>query len=257
MGYEIDPVAEFGMMELAFQCLDFILKGKPKPELIKDKVNYQVMGTNEWKHSPNFEKINNDTITFYLNEKTLTHQKPEKEFFETQIVDFKDRENQNNFYTPEIIFDSLDVIGGLVYMSPPFEMESYMNGSFSGNLFATINKRDMDISLALYELMADGKYFFITRYLGRASYSGDNSSRALLNPDQKESIPFDNTRFFSKQIQKGSRLVAFLNINKQPFEIINYGSGKEVSDESILDAGEPLQIKWHNDSYIKIPVRKD
>jgi hypothetical protein len=48
-----------------------------------------------------------------------------------------------------------------------------------------------------------------------------------------------------------------LNINKHPFEIINYGSGKLVPDETIKDAGEPLQIKWHNDSFIKIPVWKN
>lgn len=45
--------------------------------------------------------------------------------------------------------------------------------------------------------------------------------------------------------------------NKHPFEIINYGSGKPVSEETIKDAGDPLQIKWHKDSFIKIPIWKD
>jgi len=52
MGYEIDSVANISMMDLAYGWLDYILKGKPKPELLKDKVNFQVMGTNTWKHSP-------------------------------------------------------------------------------------------------------------------------------------------------------------------------------------------------------------
>ena len=72
MGYEIDSVANISMEKLAYDWLDFILKGKPKPELLKDKVNYQVMGTNEWKHSPSFQKINNDTLTLYLT-RTLPH----------------------------------------------------------------------------------------------------------------------------------------------------------------------------------------
>jgi hypothetical protein len=37
---------------------------------------------------------------------------------------------------------------------------------------------------------------------------------------------------------------------------LNYGTGKEVSDETILDAKEPLKIKWYNDSFVKIPVLK-
>ncbi len=257
MGYEIDSVANVSMRALAYDWLDYVLKGKPKPELLKDKVNYQVMGTNEWRHAPNLQIISNDTLTFYLDNKSLIAQKRKKETFEKQIVDFKDRETQNNFYTPEIIFDTLDASNGLVFTTEPFQKEFTINGSFTGNLWATINKKDMDVSLALYELMPDGRYFFLTRYVGRASYAKDNSKRQLLKPNKKENIPFDNTRFVSKEINKASRLVILLNINKHPFEIINYGSGKPVSEETIQDAGESLHIKWHNDSYIKIPVWKN
>lgn len=257
MGYDIDSVANINMMELAYQWLDYVLKGKPKPELLKNKVNYQVMGTNEWRHAPSLQSINNDTLTFFLNGETLDTGKPKMKEAKKQAVDFKDRESQNNYYTPEIVFDSLDASNGLIFMSKPFEKEFSMNGSFTGNLFATINKKDMDVSLALYELKPDGKYFFLTRYVGRASYAKNNSKRRLLTPNKKENIPFDNTRFVSKQISKGSRFVILLNINKHPFEVINYGSGKPVSEETINDAGEPLQIQWHNESFIKIPVWKN
>jgi putative CocE/NonD family hydrolase len=257
MGYDIDSVANINMMDLAYQWLDYIMKGKPKPEILKDKVNYQVMGTNEWRHAISLQEINNDTLTFYLDHKTLATQKSKIKGFEKQTADFKDRENQNNYFTPEIIFDSLDASNGLIFTSRPFEKDFTINGSFTGNLFTTINKKDMDVSLALYELMPNGKYFFLTRYVGRASYAKDNTRRQLLHPNKKESIPFNNTRFISKKISKASRLVILLNINKHPFEIINYGSGKPVSVETIKDAGEPLQIKWHNESFIKIPIWKN
>ena len=115
----------------------------------------------------------------------------------------------------------------------------------------------MDISIAFYELTADRKYFFLTRYIGRASYSKDNSKRTLLKPNEKETISFSNTHLISKKISKGSKLVILLNINKHPFEIINYGSGKNVADETIKDANEPLLIKWYSDSYIKVPIWKN
>ncbi len=257
MGYEIDSVANISMMNLAYDWLDYVLKGKPKPELLKDKVNYQVMGTNEWKHTSTLEKINNDTLIFYLDKTSLKSSKPKKKEFQKQTVDFKDRENQNNYYTPEIIFDTLDASNGLVFTTDTVHKEFTINGSFLGNLWVTINKKDMDVSMALYELMPNGKYFFLTRYVGRASFAKNNSKRQLLQPNKRENIPFENTRFVSKNINKGSRLVVLLNINKHPFEIINYGSGKPVSEETIKDAGEPLQIKWHNDSFIKIPIWKE
>lgn len=257
MGYEIDSVADTSMMELAYEWLDYILKGRRKPELLKDKVNYQVMGTNVWRHAATLQETSNDTLSFYLDHKTLSVRKPKKNGFEKQTVDFKDRENQHNYFTPEIIFDTLDASNGLIFSSKPFEKDFLISGSFTGELLATINKKDMDVSLALYEQMPDGKYFFLTRYVGRASYAKDNAKRQLLRPGKKESIPFCNTRFISKKISKGSCFVILLNINKHPFEIINYGSGKPVSGETIQDAVEPLQIQWHHDSHIKIPVWKD
>ena len=262
MGYQIDSVANVSMGELAYQWLDYILKDGEKPAILKNKINYQVMGTNEWKHVATINEMNNDTLTFYLGDNktgdtySLLNQKPKKQNSINQTVDFKDRENQNNYYTPNIIFDTLDASNGLVFTTKPFDKEFSINGSFTGSLLASINKKDVDISMALYELMPDGKYFFLARYVGRASYAKTNSKRQLLTPNQKEIIPFNNTRLVSKKINKGSRLVILLNINKHPFEIINYGSGRDVNDETMKDAKEPLQIQWYNDSFIKIPVWK-
>ena len=47
-----------------------------------------------------------------------------------------------------------------------------------------------------------------------------------------------------------------LGINKRPDREINYGTGNDVSEESIADGKIPLKIRWYNDSYIEIPVRK-
>jgi len=256
MGYDIDSVANISMQDLAFQWLGYILKDGKKPDILKDKVNYEVMGANEWKHVSSLDKMNNDTLKFYLNNYLLDSKQPKQKSYLSQTIDFKDRNSQNNYFTPTIVFDTLDASNGLVFSTKSFEKDLTINGSFAGSLSTTINKKDMDVSMALFELRADGKYFFLTRYIGRASYAKDNSKRTLLKPNQKEIILFSNTHLVSKKIAKGSKLVILLNINKHPFEIINYGSGKNVADETINDAKEPLQIKWYNDSYIKIPVWK-
>ena len=52
----------------------------------------------------------------------------------------------------------------------------------------------------------------------------------------------------------GSRLVVVLSIIKQADMQINYGTGKDVSDESIADATVPLQIKWFGGSFIDVPI---
>ena len=45
-----------------------------------------------------------------------------------------------------------------------------------------------------------------------------------------------------------------LGILKSPGQQINYGTGKDVSDETIADAGAPLSVTWFGDSYIELPV---
>jgi len=256
-GYAIDPVAKVSMRNLAFDWLDWILKDAPKPKLLKDKVNFQVMGTNSWMHKPSIDAMSDERLRLYLDEGRLVNQNPESKSFMPQTVDFTDREDMNNYFHPSLIIDSLDASNGTVYKSEPFEDEFIINGAFTGELAAVINKLDMDLSMSFYEQLADGRYFFLSRYLGRASYANDNTRRKLLIPGNKETIPLNASHIISKKINKGSRLVVVLNVNKHPFEIINYGSGKQPAFETINDAGEPLEIHWYNDSYIEIPVWKD
>jgi hypothetical protein len=105
--------------------------------------------------------------------------------------------------------------------------------------------------------MPDGRYFHLSYTIGRASYSHDITRRTLLEPNKIESIPFSNTHLVSKRLSKGSRILVYINVNKNPFSELNYGTGKPVSEESIKDADEPLMVKWYNDSYVKIPIWKD
>jgi len=60
----------------------------------------------------------------------------------------------------------------------------------------------------------------------------------------------------SRRLSKGSRLVILLDVNKNSFAQLNYGTGKDVSDESIADATTPLQVRWRNDSLIVVPFSK-
>jgi hypothetical protein len=60
----------------------------------------------------------------------------------------------------------------------------------------------------------------------------------------------------SHQLQAASRLVLVLSVIKEPGRQINYGTGKDVSDEALQDARIPLEIKWSGNSYIELPVAR-
>jgi predicted acyl esterase len=223
-----------------------------------------LMGANEWRHTPTLEKMSNQTLTLYLTEGKasgnyyrLNKTKPTKTGFLEQTVNFADRETLNGAYYPWLIVGKpLDLSPGYLYVSEPFDEPVSINGTFAGEIKAVINKKDMDFNVTLYELMPDGKPFQLSYFIGRASYAGDMTVRRLLTPGKVESIPFDRTHMVSRRLSRGSRLLVAVDINKSPFEQINYGTGKDVSDEDIRDAQIPLKIKWRNDSYVKIPIWK-
>ena len=263
-GYTVDPHALINTKQITYQWFDYILRNGPKPPMLKDKINYQVMGADEWRSAPSIDKMSNGSMTFYLannntgNPHLLSAKKPAKKGFLQQDVDFKDRIIVNNFeyYPSPIIQKEVDMTDGFVFLSEPLNESLLVNGAFLGNIKASINKRDFDFGITLYEVMPDGQYFHLSYTIGRASYAWDITKRRLLTPNKIESIPFSNTHLVSKQLQKGSRLVVKITVNKNPFSQLNYGTGKDVSDETIDDATEPLWVKWFNDSYIKIPIWK-
>lgn len=173
-------------------------------------------------------------------------------------VNFADRTSMNSYYYAfRLNWDDLNNGGGVLYKSNPLSEDIEFTGSFSGQMNVAINKKDMDYSAVLFEQMPDGKYFYLTYFMGRASYSNDFTQRQLLIPNKKVALPFVNSYFTSRKLSKGSKLVLIVNVNKSSSEQINYGTGKDVNDETMSDANEPLRIKWYNDSFIKIPIWKN
>jgi predicted acyl esterase len=260
-GYNMDKAAHISIDNIIYDWFNYILKDGEKPEIIKDRVNYQVMGTNQWAHSSTIESMADSHLKLYLNlnesnkglkiaqnpSLNLTHKE--------QVIDFKDRTTINNSIRFNILNKKVDQGGGIKLVSEPFEESFDISGMFSGTLNVEINKKDMDFVVVLHELLPNGQYFKLSHFKGRASYLSSSTNRQLLTPQKKEKLMFSNTHIVSKRIMKGSRLVVVINGNKNQHDQINYGTGKVVNDESIADAEEPLRIKWFNDSFINIPIR--
>jgi predicted acyl esterase len=261
-GYTIDPVAHFDTPNLTFQWFDYVLKGGAKPAILQDKINYQVMGANAWKHAPSIEKMSEQMLTLYLTSTRVGNfyqlaAKPPAAASVKMIVDFADRTAvSTNTYPSEIVTRDLSLSQGLAFISDPFDAPISVNGLFSATLRTIINKKDLDIVMALYEVMPSGEYFHLSDTVARASYAKNMTKRQLLAPHKVETITLDKTLLVSRQLSKGSRLLLVLDVNRGPFAQVNYGTGKDVSDESIADAKEPLRVEWLKGSYVKVPVSR-
>ena len=262
-GLELDPVAKIDLVDLRYEWFDYIFKGAAKPSLLQDKVNYEVVGANVWKHAPSLAAMANGTLKLHFTAAVsggayhLSQAKPAADTSVDLRVDFADRSDVDRHSVGGGMVDTaVDTWNGIELVSDPLPQAIETSGLFAGHLEFISNKKDFDFEIDLYEQTAAGKYDFLTSYWTRASYAADRTHRQLLTPGQRQQLSFESNRLMSRQLQPGSRLVVVLSVIKDPGRQINYGTGNGVSDETIADAKEPLQIKWFGESYIVFPVVK-
>ena len=260
-GYAIDPAAMMDTQQVTFEWMDHVFRGTPRPGLLRDRINHQVMGANLWRHASSVDAMSQERRTLYLSAAKAgdTHALSERPDAPAtallQVVDFADRETSlGDHYPDPVVGKTLDGSSGLLFESAPFDTAVEVSGIFSGELHVTTDRRDLDFSVTLYERMPSGELFHLSYFLGRASHADDMRVRRLLTPGRRTVVRFDRARMTSRRLQPGSRLVAAVTVNKNPRAQVNHGSGKDVSDEDIRDAGPPMRVQWHTDSRIHIPL---
>jgi uncharacterized protein len=260
-GYTIDPVAQFDTLAVTFQWFDHVLRGGPLPAVLKDRINYEVMGANVWRHAPSLEKTHDETLKLYLGTAragdyyALTRERPAKPSGLTQTVNFADRSTASSpTYPAEILSTKLDRPSGFAFVSTPFSAPVAVTGLISADLKLVTNKKDLDIAMVFYELTPTGHFFHLADIVQRASYARDATERHLLEPGKVESVPIRPTLFVSRQLRAGSRLLVVLDVNRGPSAQVNYGTGRDVSDESIADAKVPLNVEWLDESVVSVPI---
>jgi len=263
-GYQVDQTALIDLRELRYAWLDAVFKRGKKPPQLKDRVTYQVMGANEWRSAPTLEAMGKATLRFYLepdpsaDSNTLAQHKAPGDTFLPQNFDLAERSDADWTPTLGLVSKSTKVRNGEMFVSEPLEEPVEISGLFSGRLDFTANKMDMDVNIALYELLPGGEYLklFDPSYEFRASYARDRVLRHLLRSGERQQLMFRSERMTSRRLQAGSRVVMVLGINKRPDQQINYGTGDDVSEESLDDAARPLKIRWYDSSYIDLPIRR-
>lgn len=262
-GLPIDPVAQLDMYEVRYQWFDYVFKQSPRPALLGDKVNYEVTGANVWKHASSLAAMAHAKLRLHLGSgatdgQPLSLREMIPPGTRADILLTVDLANRSDANLPSVgggvVDTAIDTRHGLAFVSEPFDKPTELSGLLSGRLDFIINKKDVDLAIDLYELTPRGRYVQLSQYWTRASYAANHTQRKLLIPGRKQHLVIEGNRLMSRQLASGSRLVMVLSVIKGSGRQINYGSGKDVSDETVADAGEPLSIRLRTTSYIEVPL---
>ncbi|MGA8096799.1 MAG: hypothetical protein WB823_21260, partial [Steroidobacteraceae bacterium] len=260
--YGTDPAAVIDLRNLELQWFSYLLLNGPKPALLSDRVNFEIMAADAWGHAGKVDDLAKDRVRLYLGAEphagsgSLTPREPASRAAVNFTANLGRRKDGGEPPSRSLMTGSVPVENGFAFVSGPLPGGLDIAGQFSGRLLLRTNKHDLDLTVSLYELLPDGNYFhlFAPAEEFRASYLRDPSERRLLAPGAAEWLTFTGRRITAVRVESGARLVLVLRVSKHPDREINYGSGRAVSGESIAAGRVPVRLSLLRGSYLELPI---
>jgi uncharacterized protein len=273
-GLSFGEASLLDMNKLHTEWYDWTIKGGAKPEFLKKRVAYYVMGAEEWKYADTLESISNSTRTLHLDSESgrandvsdsgrLSDARPTGTQPDRYVYDPLDvrpaeleKEEIKNYITDQRY--ALNLYGnGVVYHSEPFAADTEISGSVKLTVWIAMDVPDTDFSATLFELLPDGTSVQLTGDIVRARYRESLSQEKLVKPGEINQYVFDGFTFFSRRIAKGSRLRLVLNSPNSIYIEKNYNSGGVVADETKNDARTAHIVVYHDadhPSRLELPI---
>jgi putative CocE/NonD family hydrolase len=271
-GLTFGDASMLDMNQLHKEWYDWTLKNGKKPEFLKDRVAYYVVGAEEWKYAKSLEDIPGSKRMMYLSSDghandvfhsgKISDQKPTGPAIDQYIYDPLDvrpaeleKEEIQNYITDQRA--ALNLFGnGVVYHSDPFTEPTEISGYVEAVVWISMDVPDTDFQANLYEVKSDGSSISLTQDLLRARYRDSLTEEKLVVPGEINRYEFKGFTFFSRRIDKGSRLRLVLSCPNSIYLEKNYNSGKVVAEESGKDA-RTAHIKIYHDaehaSFLQLP----
>ncbi|ACU61097.1 CocE/NonD family hydrolase [Chitinophaga pinensis] len=258
--YEIDTVAMVDQKQLVLDWFNYTLKDGPKPAFLQDRISVFAMGENKWHYFPSLEKMNRDTLTYYLPSRQEEAMSIRKRGGKKPLV--------LSFDAADTVDDTLIIYDGtsslvseavfkkkylLTLTTPPLDHDMILNGSITADLWLSSGTPDADLMFSWWEVDSEGKRWPLANTAQRLSLSIDKAKPVFWKENETRHISLENPAWMCKQLKKGSRIVMTISPAANLYWQKNYGAAKDVSQQTLLDA-LMHEIHFYPESHISIPV---
>jgi putative CocE/NonD family hydrolase len=250
-GLKFGQASLLDLNKLHTEWYDWTMKGGAKPEFLKKRVAYYVVGPEEWKYADSLESISNSTKTLYLGSNgdardvfrsgTLS-EAGESAGVDSWVYDPLDtrpgsEEPEDDSMSLTSQKTVLNLFGeGVIYHSEVFPGNNEIAGFPKLTVWLNMDVPDTDLEVDLYEILPDGGSVALTSATMRAKYRESPREAKPVTAGKVEKYVFDNFTFFARRIAKGSRLRLVLRSINSPGAEKNYNSGGVVAAETGKDA---------------------
>jgi putative CocE/NonD family hydrolase len=245
---------------------DWTMKSGSKPEFLKDKVAFYMIGEEAWRYAPTLEAVTSRRDAWYLD----SVDGHANDVFASGSLDVRakgrgkpDRYVYDPLDTSPAAWETVDVPNGLtdqrallnaagrilVYTTAPFDADTDLAGFFKLSAWISLDQPDTDFLVGVYEIRPDGSSVALSDDALRARYRKSLREATPVKSGAIERYDFDHFTFTTRRIPKGSRLrVAITPVNSLWLQK-NYNSGGVVADESGKDARKVTVTLYHDASH--------
>jgi putative CocE/NonD family hydrolase len=276
-GLKFGEASVLDLNKLHTEWYDWVMKNGKKPEFLKKRVAYYVVGAGaeDWKYADSLESISNEKRTLYLDsngkaesvfqagalsEKLAAGAGADKWTYDpldTRPGDAEPDDDAAGLISQRAVVNTYG--NGAVYHSEPFPAAAEVSGFLKLSLWLAMDVPDTDLEADVYEILPGGESVFLTAAAARARYRESLRQEKLVTPGKTEKYVFDNFTFFSRRIAKGSRLRLFVHCPNSLGTEKNYNSGGVVALETGKDA-KTVHITLVHDaehpSALELPIVK-
>jgi uncharacterized protein len=276
-GLKFGEASVLDLNKLHTEWYDWVMKGGKKPEFLKKRVAYYVVGAGaeDWKYADSLDGISNEKRTLYLD----SNGKAESVFQSGALSEKPAAGTSADQWTydpldtrpgdAELAGDAAGLTSqrevmntygnGAVYHSEPFGEATEVTGFLTLSLWLAMDVPDTDVEADVYEILPGGESVFLSGATLRARYRESLRQEKLVTAGRTEKYVFDNFTFFSRRVAKGSRLRLFVHCPNTTDIEKNYNSGAVVALETAKDAKTAHLTLAHDgehQSTLELPVVK-
>lgn len=277
-GLRFGKASLLDLNQLHKQWYDWTMKDGPRPAFFKKRVAYYVMGAETWQFADTLEAIPARPHRLYLTSPegraddvfrsgVLSRSKPGRAAPARYVYDPRDLRELTG---PSELADTdvkdhltdqrlaLELAGnGLVYHSPPLPGATEVTGRVKLVAWIALDVPDTDFAVNLFEIKKDGSSIALAETRMRARYRESLRKERLVQPGEINRYEFQSFGFFSRRLEKGSRLrLVFYSPNSRYWEK-NYNRGGDVAAEPRKDA-RTAHVRLFQDaehaSYLEVPM---
>jgi putative CocE/NonD family hydrolase len=242
---------------------DWTMKGGAKPEFLKDKVAFYMVGEEAWRYAPTLDAVTARSEPWYLDsaggrandvfasgdvdKRAPGRGKPDSYVYDpldTAPAQWETVDVPNGLTDQRGILNSAGKI--LVYHTPPFAADTDLAGFMKLSAWISLDQPDTDFIAAVYEIKADGSSVALTDDMLRARYRKSFREAQMVKPGAIERYDFAHFSFAARRIAKGSRLRLLIAPVNSVWSQKNYNSGGVVATESGKDARKVKVTLYHD-----------